>query len=106
MDTKAIRPSFFQSLPTLIKEEEAKKKGLTGEEQELFALSQSGGWKILREYIESLIIDLNSGTEVAMKNGLSFEEIGRNAVVIDLAKSIIRNILNKVDDAQEQANEK
>ena len=101
LDNSAIRPSFFNTLPTVVKEQEAKKKGISEEEQELYALSQMGGWKILKSYAEDLLGDLDSGTATAMAQGLPFEEIGRNAVVIDLAKGIIKRILDKVGDAQE-----
>lgn len=107
MDKQALKPSFFSSLPTIVKENEAKNKGITGEELELVALSQSGGWKVLKEYAQSLMQDLDNGTAAAMAQGLPFEEIGRNAVVIDLAKGIVKRILQKVEDAREQAeNEK
>lgn len=101
MDKTALRPSFFNNLPTVVRQEEAKKKGVTEEEGELYALSQSDGWRQLREYTESLLKDLDTGTATAMAQGLPFEEIGRNAVVIDLAKGIIRNIINKVEDTRE-----
>lgn len=105
MDKQAIKPSFFNSLPTIIKEQEAKNKGVTEEELELVALSHSGGWKVLKEYTESLIKDLDNGTAIAMAQGLPFDEIGRNAVVINLAKGIIKRILDKVEDARETENE-
>jgi len=107
MDNKAaLRPSFFDTLPTIVKEQEAKRKGLTDEEAVLFALSQHSGWKIVKEYAEDLMRDLDMGTRTALAQGLPFEEIGRNAVVIDLAKGIIRRILEKVEDARDTANEK
>lgn len=101
MNKQAMRPSFFNSFPTLIKEEEAKKKGVTQDEQDLYALSQFDGWKILKSYIDDLVKDMDDGTALAMKQGLPFEEIGRNAVVIDLAKGIIKRIVNKVEDARD-----
>lgn len=100
-DTQAIKPSFFQSLPTLVKQEQAKEKGLTEEEQALYALSVQDGWVILREYAQSLIDDLSNSTESSMAQGMSLEEIGRNAVVSSLAKGVIERILLKVDDAKE-----
>lgn len=102
---EAIKPSFFSTLPTLVKEAEAEKLGLTDEERHLYRLSQHAGWRVLRGFTEDLLGDLDRGTETAMAQGLPFEEIGRNAVVINLAKSIVKRILQKVDDAVE-ANEK
>lgn len=98
---QALRPGFFQDLPTLVKEKQATARGITEEEKDLYSLSLHPGWRSLTEYINSLLKDLDQGTAVAMSQGLSFEEIGRNAVVIDLAKSLITKILNKVNDAKE-----
>lgn len=104
MDKQAIKPSFFDRLPTIVKDEELSKKGLTDEERKLYALSQHDGWRVLREYIDSLMGDLDNGTAQAMQQGQPFEEIGRNAVVINLAKGIVNRILQKVEDAREEAN--
>lgn len=100
---EAVRPEFFKNLPTLLEEQQAKKKGISTEEQLYYSLSQTQGWMQLKAYIDSLIKDLDQATAKAMQQGLPFEEIGRNAVVIDLAKGIIRNILNRVEDAREAA---
>lgn len=101
MDNKAIRPDFFQNLPTLVKEKQAKERGLTEEEQALYALCMHDGWIILREYAENLISDLESVTDIAMNQGMTFEEIGRNAIVANLAKGVITRILQRVDDARD-----
>lgn len=101
MDNKAIRPDFFQNLPTLVKEKQAKERGLTGQEQALYALSMHEGWVILHEYAENLISDLESVTDIAMSKGMTFDEIGRNAIVANLAKGVITRILQKVDDARD-----
>ena len=37
----------------------------------------------------------------AMSSGLPFDEIGKNAVVINLAESIVERIINLVDDAKD-----
>ena len=44
---------------------------------------------------------MESVNELAIANGGNFEEIGKNAVVVSLAKSKLKQILNKVDDAVE-----
>ena len=100
---QALRPEFFTTLPTVVREQQAKEQGLTGEEQSLVALSHHAGWIILREYIDSLVKDLDNGTEQSIAQGFSLEEIGRNAVVINLAKGVIKRILDKVDDATQVA---
>lgn len=100
-DAQALRPTFFNTLPTLIKEEEAKKAGVTVEERHLYSLVGHQGWEILEDYTQSLLKDLDNVTEAAMAQGLSLEEIGRNALVANLAKGIVKRILEKVQDAKE-----
>lgn len=102
-DNKALRPDFFGNLPTLIKEKQAKEKGISDEEQFLYSLSQTAGWRELRKYIDSLMTDLENHAEAGIAQGLSFEEIGKNTIVVNLAKGVIRNIINKVEDAREAA---
>lgn len=101
MKGQALKPDFFNRLPTLLVEESAKKADVSEEEMKLAALSNSGGWFVLEEYIDSLLKDLDQGTESAMAQGLPFEEIGRNAVVINLAKGVINRIKQKVQDGRE-----
>jgi len=98
---QALRPEFFSNLKTIVEDQKAKAKGVSTEEQLLFSLSNHAGWRILNEYIDNIIRDLDKGTATAMAQGLPFEEIGRNAVVIDLAKGVIKNIQDKVNDARE-----
>jgi hypothetical protein len=98
---QAIRPNFFNNLPTIIRDQQAKEKGVSEEELQLYALSQSGGWRILREYTDGLLKDLDQVTTTAMQQGMAFEEIGRNAIVANLAKGVITRILQKVEDARD-----
>ncbi len=101
-DNQAIRPdSYFSSLPSVIKDEEAKKKGATEEERALMALSETMGWKILNEYIEHLVEDLDEVSGRSIADGATFEEIGRNTLVVNLAKGVIKRVRNKVADAKE-----
>ena len=102
MTDKAMRPDvFFNSLPTIIADRKAESKGATDDERMLYSMSRSRGWKVLKEYIGSLTRDLEEVSITAMSDGKTFEEIGRNALVVDMAKGIIRNINNKVEDARE-----
>jgi len=101
-DYQAVRPDkYFSSLPSVIKDEEAKKKGVTEEERALAALSESMGWNILTGYIDNLVDDLDDVSGRAISDGATFEEIGRNTLVINLAKGIIKKIMDKVTDAKE-----
>lgn len=105
MDDKAVRPNFFRDLSTFKKAEGEQEERLTDEEEALHALSQQKGWRIFKEEAQSLLKELDSGTANAMAQGLPFEEIGRNAVVIDLAKSVVQRLLNLVEDARDVTNE-
>jgi len=101
-DSQAIRPdSYFSSMPSVIKDEEAKKKGTTEEERALMALSETMGWKILNEFIDHLVEDLDEVSSRAIAEGATFEEIGRNTLVVNLAKGIIKRVKDKVADAKE-----
>lgn len=99
-DTAALKPSIFSTLPSLM-EEKASIDGSSPEELALHQLSLSEGWRVFKSFTEELLKDLELGTETAMAQGLPFEEIGRNAVVINLAKGIINRQLQKVQDAVE-----
>jgi len=100
MSQSALKPNFFSSLPSMA-DDKAAKSGASDDERLLYALSQSGGWRVFKQFTNELLSDLDHGTETAMAQGLPFEEIGRNAVVINLAKGIINKQLQKVQDAWE-----
>lgn len=100
MKEAALKPNFFSTLPSM-QDKKAEIAGASEEERQLYALSQSGGWRVFKEFTEQLLKELDSGTETAMAQGLPFEEIGRNAVVINLAKGIVLRQLQKVQDARE-----
>jgi hypothetical protein len=99
---QAIKPEFFPAnMPSIKKDEEAKKKGVTEEERHLYALSGTAGWRVLSKYAEDMLGDLDNINKIAMEQGMGFEEIGRNSVVVTQTKDIIRRLLNKVIDAVE-----
>ena len=98
MKKVAIKPEFR---PNIAKEEEIKTSGATDEEKALYSMSGSKGWTILKEYIDNQIEVLDNINEKAMEAGQNFEEIGKNTVVSNLAKAVIKRILNKVADAKE-----
>lgn len=100
-DPTAIKPVFFQNLPTFVAEQQAKETGTGDEEQHLHALSTHTGWKIIDQYARDLLKDMDEVTDLSMAQGLPLEEIGRNALVANLAKGVIKRILQKVDDAVE-----
>lgn len=96
----AVRPNFFLNIPVL---EKLNKKGLaaTEEEQALYTMANTAGWKIFRAYAEETSRQLNGLNAEAIAQGMPLEEIGRNAIVVSLAQGVIDKLLNKVSDAGE-----
>lgn len=99
----ALRPDFyFKQMPTIRDADiAAEKKGASEEERAIFAMSQTKGWNIIKEYLVSLYNDLESVNKTAIANGAQLEEIGRNTVVISLTQDILDKVINKVADATE-----
>lgn len=102
----ALRPDFFNNLPTVIREKQAKESGVTTEELALSTLSNSDGWNILKEYINEFVEDLNKVNDLAIAQGAPKEQIGENAIVVSLAKGVIKRILDKVEDSRQIVEEK
>ena len=98
----AVRPDFFNNLASLKKrQEDLDKKGITDEEQAYYTMSLSKGWQQFSENAENLMSELDSINDRAVENGMSYEELGKNTVVISLVKSIIKKLLNRVEDSKE-----
>lgn len=100
---------FFKSIPSLQENDSTatkgdSPKGATENEKQLFALSQTKGWAILKEHVETLYRELNDVNKGAIASGASLEEIGRNAIVVNITQEIIEKILNKVSDSAEACN--
>ena len=100
MDKQAIKPTIF-NVQSFKQDEEAEKRGATDEERHLNSLSNQVGWKILGEFKDRAFREIDEAQNAAISSGTPFEEIGRNTVVINLAKDIVNKIFNKVDDAKE-----
>jgi hypothetical protein len=99
MKAQALKPSFF-NLPSK-KDKEAEKIGASDEERALSTLSETKGWVVLEEFIQGLLKDLDSVNATAIASGATFEEIGKNTVVVNMAKEVINRIITKVTDAKE-----
>lgn len=97
---EAIRPSFF-TLPTFIRDEEAVKRGLSDEERVLAAGSNTEFWLALRTRIKTVVDELERVNEQAIAAGIPLEEIGRNTVVINQTKGVLKRIFDFVEDARE-----
>jgi len=96
---EALKPQFNVNIA---KDQEVKETGATDEERHLYHVSQTAGWRILETFIQEQIDELDNISEKAMEAGQNFEEIGKNTIVANLAKGVIKRILNKVKDAREQ----
>src|SRR3990167_3232853 len=100
MKGQAIKPNFLiNQLPSLQPVKDEEEGGPTDEETKLYSLAKSGGWKILEEYFDNLTEELNQDSEKGMEAGLSFEELGKNTVVVTMTRSIIKKVLDRVQDA-------
>lgn len=102
MSDAALRPDvFIGNLPSLVKQEQATKKGASTEEIQLAAMAESAGWSIFKKFVEEVKKELDDINEQAIGVGKSKEEIGENAVVISLTKGVINKIINYVEDAKD-----
>lgn len=99
----AITPDFyFKNMPSLQKaDEEAKKKGATEEERQLYSMTLTAGWKGFKEIADQLYRDLGEVNKTAISAGAPLEEIGRNTVVVSLTQDILDKLFIKVSDAVE-----
>jgi len=98
--TTAIKPDFFHNVPAM-KAVEDKKGEVTGEETALYAMSKSAGWKIFEGFMTDASAQLDNINKEAIAGGQPLEEIGRNAIVVNLAQEAIKRLLDKVSDAVE-----
>lgn len=96
---KAIRPNTFVNVPSL--ERETAKSGVTDEEMDFYSMAKSAGWQRFEKIAREAISDLGGMNRVAISKGAPIEEIGRNAIVVDLAQGVIERLLNIVIDATE-----
>jgi len=94
------KPSKFIKIEQFVREKEPK-IAPKDEEIVMAKFAKSGAWKVLKDYINDLLINLETFNEVAISKGSPVEEIGKNAIVISLAKGIVYKVLNKVEDAEE-----
>jgi len=102
MSDAALRPDvFIGNLPSLVKQDQASKKGASTEEIQLAAMAESVGWSIFKKFVDSVKEDLEQLNEMAIEAGKSKEEIGENAIVISLTRGIINKIINYVEDAKD-----
>jgi len=100
--SKAVKPDrFFSNLPAFLGEKEVKKGELADEEKILGTGANTAFWKTLKDFIEEVSRNLDEVNEVAISQGANYEEVGKNTIVISLAKGIIKKIIDRVEDARE-----
>lgn len=97
----AIRPDFFANFESLKRNKEAEKKGVTKEEQAYYTMSLTEGWQLFNKEVNRLLEEMDQVNENAVANGMPYEELGKNTVVISLAKGVIRRLVNIVNDSKE-----
>jgi hypothetical protein len=98
--TQALRPDFLiKNMPTMqpIRGDD----GPTEEERLLAAMTLSSGWIRFVAFKDELIQDMNKANKAAIAQGLSFEQIGQNTIITNMAIDIIDRLFNKVSDAVE-----
>lgn len=100
MAKTALRPENIAALRSPSASDEPKRV-LTDEEKYLYGMSQTKGWMIFEEKARQVLAEMEGINENAMTTGLSFEEIGKNTIVISMTRGIITRLLNTVLDAKE-----
>lgn len=103
----ALKPNIFQEFASLGEEEQKKSKGELQQEA-LAHVSQTEGWKHIKNYIEAIVADLDISVIAAMEHGASYEDIGRKTAVKEVTKDVLNRIIRLVEGAraaQERAKE-
>lgn len=98
MDSSALKPTIF-NIQAFEKDET--KASVSDEEKHLYSLSKQKGWEIITAFKKRVVEELEEVNKGLMASGHNFEEIGKNAVIINLAESIVDRIFNMVSDAKE-----
>lgn len=104
MPKTAIKPNFFINVPALAKVQAS--ESVTDEEKSLYAMSKTSGWVIFKKIAEDTVLQLGNVNKAAIAQGLPLEEIGRNAIVVNLAQEAIERLLNRVIDISEAIEKK
>lgn len=100
--SKAIKPDkVFPNLPIFLKEKEVKPESLADEEKILGQGGKTAFWGVLKDFIEEVVKELDEVNDLAISQGGSYEEIGKNTIVISTTKGIIKKIIDKVEDSKE-----
>src|SRR5260221_14741388 len=100
MDGKgALRPVL--GIKGFIEQKKEDTETLTNDEKVLAQGAGNSFWKTLKKHFDNSIQQLEQINEQAIAQGMTLEEIGRNALVISQVKGVLRKIENVVEDAKE-----
>lgn len=99
MVKQTAKPNYFNSfdIPTFQKKDE----DIDADTENLAAMENTAGWKVLSDYINQIVTDLDQMTTNQMQQGASFEDIGRSTVVKEITKDVLRRVINRVNDARD-----
>ncbi len=97
----AIKPDSFSEIRKIIAKAEAPQDPELVKEKQLAVLADLEGWQVLKDYINSISESLANLNKSMMEAGASFEEIGKNTVVAQLAGDLLNKVIHKVEDAQD-----
>ena len=100
--SEAVKPTFFNEFSTLEVFKEAEKKEKDPEDEALFILKKSGGWKIVRDLIDRTVSELDQLLLAKMSNGSQLNEIGQLAITNQLIKDVLQRIRSRVEDTPER----
>jgi hypothetical protein len=101
----ALRPELF-NIPAFSQEKKSDIEEMTQDEKILAAGAEQAFWRTLKRYFDDVVKQLDQVNEEAMAQGLSLEEIGRNAVVISQVKGVLKRVVDVVQDAKDSQLEK
>ncbi len=102
---RALRPNLYSDVQNIIIQKKAQENGVHPDDQAIYALSQTRGWELLKAYIDSLKENLKSFQKEAMASGMSWEEIGKRTLLIELTNDTLDQIITKVDDSKDAVEE-
>ena len=100
-DKGALKPEIFNISKFMDDKPKEDIEVLTQDEKVLAQGANTAFWSTLKKHFEGSIKQLDEINDSAMANGMSMEEIGRNAIVISQVKGVLNKVINVVEDAKE-----
>ncbi len=98
---QAIKSDSFVDFRKVIEKTKPPKDELDIAEKRFAHLAGTEDWKELKKYIDSLKESMNGLNKTMMEKGAEWEDIGKNAVIVQLANDLLSKIVTKVEDAKE-----